>query len=60
MSRSPTKALGLTKSPTGWVQRNFPFDKFQTDLLLNIIEFNAKLQVMFLEYCGFDLQKDIF
>ena len=60
MSRSQIEALAPTKSPMGWLQRNSPVDKLQKGLMLSIIKINAKLQVMYLEWCGFDIQKDLF
>jgi hypothetical protein len=60
MSRSQTEALDPTKSPIGWLQRNSPVDKLQKGLPLSIIKINTKLQVMYLELCGFDIQKELF
>jgi hypothetical protein len=38
----------------------FPVDKLRKGLPLSIIKINAKLQVIYLEWCGFDIQKGLF
>jgi len=60
MSRSQTEALGPTESPIGWLYRNSLVDELLKGLPLSITKINSKLQVMYLEWCGFDIQKDLF
>lgn len=41
-------------------REEFPADKLRKGLPLSIIKINAKLQVMYLEWCGFDIQEGLF